>query len=246
MKKIIIATLFFVPFFGNAASFDCRKATTVIEKTICEDEVVSKLDEEVAKVYKAVRQANPGDQDIINQQRDWIKSRNKATSVVELEEKHRDRLDVLNIMLKASNEPQAMKRDNAGPVAMKRGDAPVKTQEQKTKPVKKGTIAELDDMAKQVSETGYYVDPKGMKFDGRTLGAGINGFPGWCAQRVNRVTDTLVLQMVKTDEERAAFVKHSSMFRIVMGNMMLESAKMTTEKMGVPFDANNFCFNLDV
>jgi uncharacterized protein len=35
----------------NAASFDCHKATTWLEKTVCSNPELSKLDEELAKAY---------------------------------------------------------------------------------------------------------------------------------------------------------------------------------------------------
>lgn len=38
---------------ANAASFDCAKAGTVVEKTICADPALSKLDERMAAAYKA-------------------------------------------------------------------------------------------------------------------------------------------------------------------------------------------------
>ena len=47
MKKIIVAILFSLPMFANAASFDCTKASTTIETTICSDATLSKLDEQL-------------------------------------------------------------------------------------------------------------------------------------------------------------------------------------------------------
>jgi uncharacterized protein len=38
-----------------AQSFDCRKATTDVEKMICADKTLSKLDEELAQVFAAAR-----------------------------------------------------------------------------------------------------------------------------------------------------------------------------------------------
>ena len=48
MKKIVLFLGFFV-FFAHAASFDCTKASTSIEKHICSDANLSVLDEELAK-----------------------------------------------------------------------------------------------------------------------------------------------------------------------------------------------------
>ncbi len=59
----------------RAASFDCAKATTKIEKMICDNPVISKLDDELNAVYKTVLdKANEKEkQDIITQQRHWLK-----------------------------------------------------------------------------------------------------------------------------------------------------------------------------
>jgi len=48
----ILTILFFLTFSLSAASFDCAKARTGIEKQICSDANLSHLDEELAKVYK--------------------------------------------------------------------------------------------------------------------------------------------------------------------------------------------------
>ena len=53
MKKIVLILSFFV-LFTHAASFDCKKARTSVEKHICSDANLSVLDEELAKVYKKV------------------------------------------------------------------------------------------------------------------------------------------------------------------------------------------------
>ncbi|MDR2080500.1 MAG: lysozyme inhibitor LprI family protein [Campylobacteraceae bacterium] len=76
MKKLFLlltltATLLF------SASFDCKKATTDIEKLICSDEELSKLDDELGKAYKELLdKVNKNDKEIIRQQqRDWIRDR---------------------------------------------------------------------------------------------------------------------------------------------------------------------------
>ena len=63
-----------------AASFDCAKAATPVERMICSDGRLSRLDETVATEYRAAR-ANAGGQDdpsARDQQRRWLKERNKC------------------------------------------------------------------------------------------------------------------------------------------------------------------------
>lgn len=58
MKKytLVLASLFLLIILGNidAASFDCRKATSEVEKMICEDQTLSNTDEELAALYASI------------------------------------------------------------------------------------------------------------------------------------------------------------------------------------------------
>lgn len=104
MKKIIVATLFSLPMFANAASFDCTKASTTIETTICSDATLSKLDEQLDVAYKAAVKVKPI---VREQQRGWIKnSRNTADSVERLQAMMETRL----VELRSDATPQPMQR----------------------------------------------------------------------------------------------------------------------------------------
>ena len=60
----------------QAASFDCSKAGNKIERAICQDSEISKLDEDLSKVYRAVRAKDKG---VVKEQRAWLKKRNKCS-----------------------------------------------------------------------------------------------------------------------------------------------------------------------
>lgn len=62
---------------GAAPSFDCSKAKTQIEQTICGDEQLSKLDAQLAEVYAQKRQSLEAHaaQDLVTAQRDWLAQR---------------------------------------------------------------------------------------------------------------------------------------------------------------------------
>ena len=69
---------------ANAASFDCNKAATFVEKTICANPELSNLDDLMANNYRLMRAAGigAGAQSHLKQsQRDWIKIRNKCASI---------------------------------------------------------------------------------------------------------------------------------------------------------------------
>ncbi|MFB3884846.1 MAG: ankyrin repeat domain-containing protein [Thermodesulfobacteriota bacterium] len=75
LKKVagIISCSLFLLGTGEAASFDCRKARTKIEKLICSNDELSKLDESLSEVY--LRALNRADikQQTIESQRQWLK-----------------------------------------------------------------------------------------------------------------------------------------------------------------------------
>ncbi len=73
--------LLLVPFMPTlAASFDCNKASTLVETAICSDAELSSLDDSLAALYKqALRQSSSASQ-IKARQRAWLKTRNTCKS----------------------------------------------------------------------------------------------------------------------------------------------------------------------
>jgi len=60
----------------QAANFDCAKAGTRIEKMICADAELSKLDEELSAAYKTVLQDKTKAKAVKQAQKQWMKERN--------------------------------------------------------------------------------------------------------------------------------------------------------------------------
>ncbi len=58
---------------ASAASFDCNKAVTDIEKTICSNTDLSALDEEISQVYRSLDKGGRYYEAIVNSQRRWIR-----------------------------------------------------------------------------------------------------------------------------------------------------------------------------
>jgi len=58
---------------ATAASFDCRNATTGIERVICDDPELNRLDGEMGRLYNKAKHL-PG---MAQEQRDWVHRRNK-------------------------------------------------------------------------------------------------------------------------------------------------------------------------
>jgi|GEM_PF-3449843 len=76
----------------QAASFDCGKAATSVEKMICTDSELSKLDEELAKKYQQAKQKLQNASWFTEQQRLWLKYRNGCTDKTCLVQLHKNRL----------------------------------------------------------------------------------------------------------------------------------------------------------
>lgn len=73
-----VATLALLGLFAGsaaqAASFDCNKARTPMEKAICSDMKLSALDDELNAAYKAALERSGSKEAIRRWQRDWLKS----------------------------------------------------------------------------------------------------------------------------------------------------------------------------
>lgn len=83
---------------ASGASFDCTKATSVDEKLVCSNEMLSLLDEELGRTYKAARNYAFYDSDksiLVEQQREWVALRRKCESVACIEAFTRERINWL-------------------------------------------------------------------------------------------------------------------------------------------------------
>lgn len=81
---------------AHAASFDCRKASTWVEKAVCDDAELGALDEALANNYNGMLASNLGDggrQHLRQEQRDWLKQRNACRSSDCLRQVYRERVD---------------------------------------------------------------------------------------------------------------------------------------------------------
>lgn len=77
-SKIFFGALLLFSSNVFAASFDCKKAQSPVEKLICSDPKISSLDEKLARDYKSAIQSTGGNE-LIAEQRKWIiEVRNKC------------------------------------------------------------------------------------------------------------------------------------------------------------------------
>lgn len=95
----LVSALFFLALqipTSIAASFDCTKAGTQVEKLICSTAVLGELDVALSTNYKNIRASNIGDSagaDLLQTQREWMRQRNTCSSADCIERIYRKRLD---------------------------------------------------------------------------------------------------------------------------------------------------------
>lgn len=80
----------------HAASFDCSVASTKIEKRICSDSNLSRLDDELSKSYKRAMQNSNHKQALQAQQRAWLEIVRNRGFEFALDKIYRERIELLN------------------------------------------------------------------------------------------------------------------------------------------------------
>lgn len=104
---------------ASAASFDCQKASTVVEKMICSSDRLSQLDSDLLISYRKAKAANPA---IVESQREWIKGNASCTDTACLEKRYTLRISQLNEVSTAggAQAPQASPSESTSGVSLAR------------------------------------------------------------------------------------------------------------------------------
>ena len=74
MRTFMIVVLLAVPMYAHAASFDCAKAGTQLEKLICSDRDLNTLDGDLGGAYKQALATAQDKTALKNEQKQWIKT----------------------------------------------------------------------------------------------------------------------------------------------------------------------------
>lgn len=101
MRKIKSCLLLFsalvLPLHAYAASFNCSKAGTAVEKAICADPELSDLDERLGASYKKALSTAANESELRTAQKDWLKNvRNKCSGAACLKQAYAARVSELN------------------------------------------------------------------------------------------------------------------------------------------------------
>lgn len=98
LKTLFFAVLASIHCMAGAASFDCTRADSQVEKSICSDSELNGLDEILARNYRAITSSNVGDgarRAIRFEQRQWLKDRNRCDSRGCLVKAYTDRINTV-------------------------------------------------------------------------------------------------------------------------------------------------------
>ena len=74
VSALLAVAIMVAPCVVVGASFDCSKASTRVEKTICASKVLSDLDEQLAKVFKSVILLSDNPDRVKSRQREWLRN----------------------------------------------------------------------------------------------------------------------------------------------------------------------------
>lgn len=95
MKLIFMISVFILSL--HSASFNCKKANTFIEHTICNDAELSKLDDILATTYKETMSRVSNKENLKNLQFTWLKNDREACKNMQcLKEQYSKRIEFLN------------------------------------------------------------------------------------------------------------------------------------------------------
>lgn len=98
----VLALVGLMPATSTAASFDCAKAQSPVEKAICKDAELGLLDEQLSAAYKLALKVHPLPAYVKARQRDWLQQRNEnfeptsGTAVARLKSDYRIRIRQLS------------------------------------------------------------------------------------------------------------------------------------------------------
>jgi uncharacterized protein len=130
IKTFFIASIICYPLFCHSASFDCSKASSPFEKTICGNPNLSSLDEQLANVYGKAKANSSNPDQLKADQIAWIKNaRTCGADSSCIQQAYNSRISALGPALPMPT-PQAPKQTLAEPTQQ----APKKQDSEKRDP----------------------------------------------------------------------------------------------------------------
>jgi len=99
---LFIAASVFLPHPSHAASFDCAKVQTSVEKNICADPDLSAADTALMNSYKKALSASSNSESLKAEQRQWMKTRDACADLACLKKAYQERISALDKLASTS------------------------------------------------------------------------------------------------------------------------------------------------
>lgn len=139
----VVLVLVALPALAVAASFECEKAATKVEKLICSNDELSKLDEKLSDAYKKSLQRTDIKQKAVVSQRQWLKNvRNPCTVVECVKDAYETRIQEIELMSSFGIVILSAPQNSGGAPGLQKGAA--------VQPQSTPVIPTKSDMANQV------------------------------------------------------------------------------------------------
>jgi len=100
-RTAFVLSSFLLVALAHAASFDCHKAQTNIEKLVCDDQELSKLDDDLGVAYRKAKENSQSKSDITLDQHRWLRGLNNCRDRYCIKNSYEARLKALQSMTPA-------------------------------------------------------------------------------------------------------------------------------------------------
>jgi len=78
LALVLVTTLVVLIPRAQAATFDCKKGSSFVEKVICSDSRLSSMDDQVGRLYKDALAKSSNEDALRDEQKAWLSSRNQC------------------------------------------------------------------------------------------------------------------------------------------------------------------------
>jgi uncharacterized protein len=104
MKGLLVVVLLVISPWLFATGFDCKQASGIAEKKICNDDVLSRLDDQLTQSFMQARsRAGKHENDLVRDQRNWLADRNDVLVFrSDPQDMYRERIEFLDHLFRDS------------------------------------------------------------------------------------------------------------------------------------------------
>lgn len=99
MSRVLIGFIFFISLNAFSASFNCDRASIDIERSICNDPDLSKLDSELSISYTLSKRILINTEALMTSQVEWLAKRNSCKEILCISKEYKLRIKAIENML---------------------------------------------------------------------------------------------------------------------------------------------------